>query len=657
MEMEMEIEMEMEMEMRSTEDINIATDITPPLTPLSFSLHNTHLHTHCSSCFSLITPPPIPIPNPNNPPIHYCSLHCSTSHSSIPLSSAEHHLPSSSTSSLLRTALRLLLHRHSHGSTRLNHLLTNRHLLTSQNDDDVAETVRLGALTMATAIEKQNGCSKDGGTLEEATVALCAVLTNAVEVHDNEGCALGIAVFEHAFSWINHSCSPNACYRFSFSNSLLSRESKLRIAPFTQNSKQPQIDSGVFGSSSEFAQEGREISGPKLIVRSIKRIKKGEEVTVAYTDLLQPKGTRQSELWSKYQFICCCQRCSSLLFTYVDHILQEICVVCGDLSGLRSNYKFFRDMTDRRLTDSIEDVISEYLSVGDSVSCCEKLEKILIEGVDEQLEGKAHSQLTLHPLHHLSLNCYMTLASAYKVRASDLLSGDSEIDFNQSKAFDMSRTSAAYFLLLAGAAHHLFNSESSLIASVANFWIGAGESLLTLTRSSGWSKFLNVDLVLSNLASDTKFKCCKWSLMDTFRACMLNGQINSQDFENVSNEFIHSVSDITRNVWSFLVYGCQFLKSCKDPINFGWVMSKQNSLDVRAHDIKTGMCYTHEPVNSIGFRGEQDYNDHTVTHIFQLGVHCLTYGGLLACICYGPHSHLVSQVQNILDHKNDFLFS
>jgi len=337
--------------------------------------------------------------------------------------------------------------------------------------------------------------------------------------------------------------------------------------------------------------------------------------------------------------------------------VQEISVVCGDSSGLRSNYKFFRDTVDRRLTDSIEDVISEYLSVGDSASCSEKLEKILIEGVDDQLEGKSHSQFTLHPLHHLSLNCYTTLASAYKVRVSDLLSGDSEIDLNQSKAFAMSRTSAAYFLLLAGAAHHLFNSESSLIASVANFWIGAGESLLTLTRSSGWSKFLNVDLVLSNLASDTKFKCCKWSLMDSFRACMLSGQISCEDFENVSNEFIHSVSDITRNVWSFLVYGCHFLKSCKDPINFGWIMSTKNSLDVQAHDIKTGMCYTHESVNSIGFREEQDYNDHTATHIFQLGVHCLTYGGLLACICYGPHSHLVSQVQNILDHKNDFLFS
>lgn len=35
--------------------------------------------------------------------------------------------------------------------------------------------------------------------------------------------------------------------------------------------------------------EGELGYGPRLIVRSIKRIKKGEEVTVAYTDLLQPK--------------------------------------------------------------------------------------------------------------------------------------------------------------------------------------------------------------------------------------------------------------------------------------------------------------------------------------------------------------------------------
>lgn len=42
---------------------------------------------------------------------------------------------------------------------------------------------------------------------------------------------------------------------------------------------------GVFIAIDEVCEN----SGPRIVVRSIKRIKKGEEVTVAYTDLLQPK--------------------------------------------------------------------------------------------------------------------------------------------------------------------------------------------------------------------------------------------------------------------------------------------------------------------------------------------------------------------------------
>ncbi|KAJ1438440.1 Tetratricopeptide-like helical domain superfamily [Sesbania bispinosa] len=270
---------------------------------------------------------------------------------------------------------------------------------------------------MAAAIAKQRGGSDDA-VLEDATAALCAVLTNAVEVHDNEGRALGVAVFEPAFSWINHSCSPNACYRFIICSPSPYEEAKLRIAPFARNSQQPQIDSGVCGSSSEFAKEEELSYGPRLTVRSIKRIEKGEEVTVAYTDLLQPKAMRQLDLWSKYCFICCCKRCSALPVTYVDRALQEISVYCRDSSCSCSNYEFFRDMADRRLTEFFDNIISEYLSDGDPESCCEKLEKILMQGLNEQLEGiegKSNCKFMLHPLHHLSLNAYTTLASAYKV--------------------------------------------------------------------------------------------------------------------------------------------------------------------------------------------------------------------------------------------------
>lgn len=43
-----------------------------------------------------------------------------------------------------------------------------------------------------------------------------------------------------------------------------------------------------------------ENNGPKIVVRSIKRIKKGEEVTVAYTDLLQPKVFFSSISWPTF---------------------------------------------------------------------------------------------------------------------------------------------------------------------------------------------------------------------------------------------------------------------------------------------------------------------------------------------------------------------
>lgn len=37
---------------------------------------------------------------------------------------------------------------------------------------------------------------------------------------------------------------------------------------------------------------------------------------------LFPQAVRQSELWSKYRFICCCGRCNASPLTYVDHTLQ-----------------------------------------------------------------------------------------------------------------------------------------------------------------------------------------------------------------------------------------------------------------------------------------------------------------------------------------------
>lgn len=59
--------------------------------------------------------------------------------------------------------------------------------------------------------------------------------------------------------------------------------------------------------------------GPRVVVRSIKAIKKGEEVSIAYTDLLQPKVYFKSLslvglLWSNFLFYHCSIGLKFILF-------------------------------------------------------------------------------------------------------------------------------------------------------------------------------------------------------------------------------------------------------------------------------------------------------------------------------------------------------
>ncbi|KAL0365978.1 UNVERIFIED_CONTAM: protein SET DOMAIN GROUP 41 [Sesamum radiatum] len=87
-----------------------------------------------------------------------------------------------------------------------------------ESTESVFERIREGAELMAKARkmcldEDGNVKKQEEFVLEE--MVLCLVLTNAVEVQDKSGCSTGVAVYGTAFSWINHSCSPNACYRFS----------------------------------------------------------------------------------------------------------------------------------------------------------------------------------------------------------------------------------------------------------------------------------------------------------------------------------------------------------------------------------------------------------------------------------------------------------
>lgn len=338
---------------------------------------------------------------------------------------------------------------------------------------------------------------------------------------------------------------------------------------------------------------------------------------------------------------------------------QDISAVNLDASS--TNKSFCTYKATERLTEYIEDAIADYLLVGDPESCCAKLEHVLTHGLlDKQFEfeeGKSQLAYWLHPLNHLSLNAYTTLASTYKIRASDLFTLCSEMDDHLFDAFNMSRSSAAYSLLLAGATHHLFCFESSLIASVANFFTNAGESLLTFARSSIWSELTRWSLPVFELPSIAQHKCSKCSLMDISKINSLHNQVQYAEFESISSEFLHCITNYANKVWNFLSGGFYHLEAFKDPFDFSWLATTKYS-NIWNTNILTSRA---EVVSNCSAKVENSdlkalvYNYHDRVLIFQLGVHCLLYGGYLASVCYSNNSHLTSQAQKILDLEDNLI--
>ncbi|XP_059280010.1 protein SET DOMAIN GROUP 41-like isoform X2 [Lycium ferocissimum] len=707
------------MEMRAKEDIPIGQDLTPPIPPLSLSLHHSTLLSHCSSCFSPL--PPTYNHNPNHF-IHYCSLHCSSLDSPLHFSSSEFHFfhlfpqplySSFPTATDLRLSLRLLHHfQESKGSfpnleriggsltnskkalfleqqqynddqesngvfpnlerngglltnfkkvvmfleqqqynddqesngifsnlERIGGLLTNfKKVMCLDDDEELCERILDGAKAMAISRRMRDGLSTNGELSAEEYIVeaavICLVLTNAVEVHDKDGRSLGVGVYDVAFSYINHSCSPNASYRFCTaldSGGIL--ESRI-------------CQAGAGGIESESIINGSEACGPRITLRSIKDIQKSEEVLITYTDLLQPKVMRQSELWSKYRFSCCCKRCRAMPMTYTDHCLQEILILNLDCSNMASGDNFYGDHVLEKLVDFLNDAIDDFLSFSNPKSCCEKLEVLLTQDhahvVLKPNTENLRLLFRLYPLHHVSLHAYMTLASAYKVSESDLLALDPESDKHQTEAFSMIRKSAAYSLLLAGATHHLLESESSLIVPVSNFWTTAGETLLSLVRSSAWNLFSRGRDMGENSFSSCRI-CGKCALLDRFRDKFADGHDENPEFAEVTSKFLNCVTAITPKIWDFLVEDGGYLKVVEDPINFRWLGSRMSSF---THFATHATSPNADKTNS-GLEA-QDYHSEIRVNLFLLGIHCLIYGAFLSTICFGSHSALMSKVESLL---------
>lgn len=314
---------------------------------------------------------------------------------------------------------------------------------------------------------------------------------------------------------------------------------------------------------------------------------------------------------------------------------------------MASGDNFYGDHVMEKLMGCLNDAIDDFLSFNNPKSCCEKLEILLIhDHLNVFLKPnreKLHQLFRLHPLHHVSLHAYMTLASAYKVSVSELLALDPEGDEHQTEAFNMSRKSAAYSLLLAGATQHLLESESSLIVPVSNFWTTAGESLLSLVRSSTWNLFSR-----GRHIEDFSFLsyqiCGKCMLLDRFRDNSTGTPDKNAEFAEVTSQFLNCVTDTTQKIWGFLIEEGGYLKVVEDPINFRWLGSRMPSLTHFAtHATSPGAS---DKTDS-GLEAEEYHNKIRVK-LFLLGIHYLIYGALLSTVWFGPNSPLMSKVESLL---------
>ncbi|KAL2894275.1 Protein SET DOMAIN GROUP 41 [Bienertia sinuspersici] len=337
--------------------------------------------------------------------------------------------------------------------------------------------------------------------------------------------------------------------------------------------------------------------GPRIIVRSIKEIERGEEVTITYIDLLQP-----TEMF------------------WVD--LRKGCSKTLD--------KHNKELAFENLRVMLDSTIAEYMEDGNPVPCCEKVERLLSDGEFDQTNEASDIQIKLSPLHTLSLNAYTTLVSTYKIRAA------MRTDEMQFQNIEM-RTSAAYSLLLAGATNHLFLSEPSLVASAATFWMDAGQSLLQFGGSLSCSLFAKAELPKLSVIMDVN--CPKCSLLDKFKLVTASSQSQDKLCNDMSNEFHRCVSAIIPKIWSFLSQGCKYLKHVKDPIDFSWIQAMK-SLD--------NAPSLHDDFSLFNGCDNEDHElIHVKAYISRLGSHCYLYGGYLSSICYG-HSCSSVLIRNVI---------
>ncbi|KAJ8476975.1 hypothetical protein OPV22_020702 [Ensete ventricosum] len=503
------------MEMRAREETGLARDLIPPIPPLAAALHRRFLPSRCSACFRPLDSF-LPCAACRGA-ARYCSAACSAADSSAHAASGEccllrDHHPDGDTSDF-RAALRLLHSLETLGMgisppaslpgrpRRIAGLLASGLEKVLEEGGEVAGRIMAGAALMSLARGRSRSREADvDGWAASLEVVLWAVLTNSVEVHISEVGALGVAVYGPGFSWFNHSCVPNACYRFELADRFgepgpFSPESFL-VSSAAAGVATDAWNAWIYGESRLAC--GFSKFGPRVTVRSIKPIMKGEEVCITYVDLLQPKVKRQDDLWEKYRFVCCCGRCSASSPLYLDFVLN-----CDARELSLDNCSNSTDPSCEGVADILDQAIADYTLDENPESCCEKLESMLFCSSQDK-EFQAGGRIKLHALHHLSLNAYITLSSAYRTCLFNLLA-------------------------------------ISLDEATAHFLISAAESTCDILRIPGWSVNPNqcksdIDSVLCHYQSIMMEHSLDECKATTMRKSWCNSGSMTAHLDDVSSE-------------------------------------------------------------------------------------------------------------------------
>ncbi|CAJ0629290.1 14669_t:CDS:10 [Entrophospora sp. SA101] len=177
---------------------------------------------------------------------------------------------------IIRLISRILMRRKNEPDTskEVNNLLSNRELFKQEKIEDFGEM----------SILVKQYITRDAIISAKDLIELfCRVIENSFSILDDELVTIGVGIYMNT-ALLNHSCASNCIVVF-------------------ENSK--------------------------LLVKCIKEIKKNQEITINYSDTLQPNIERRKDLRERYFFLCKCELCE-----YYKMEIEEFsfnCSKCGVL--------------------------------------------------------------------------------------------------------------------------------------------------------------------------------------------------------------------------------------------------------------------------------------------------------------------------------------